>query len=143
MYQAEKICLIYQSIRPKPSSNIITLSMNSLFYLSIIAFGLGSLTWTNFLPDTDGPRYTLAPNILSILIGVSLYFITFSDMTDIVIEERYASLGYEKERLFLPSEYDRVNPNTRSEGIKSFIKYLEVKRKECMLEEGDKKKTKE
>lgn len=50
MYQAQKFSLFYQSIRPKPSSNIITLSMNSLFYFSIIAYGLGSLTWTNFLP---------------------------------------------------------------------------------------------
>jgi hypothetical protein len=50
MYQAEKFALFFQSIRPKPSSNIITLSMNSLFYFSIIAYGFGSLTWTNFLP---------------------------------------------------------------------------------------------
>lgn len=51
MYQAQKFVLFKQSIRPKPSSNIITQSLNSLFYFSIIAYGLGSLTWTNFLPQ--------------------------------------------------------------------------------------------
>ena len=70
--------------------------MNSLFYLSIIAYGLGSLTWTNFLPDAEAPRYTLAPNILCILIGVLLYFVTFGDLTDMMIEQKYASLVYEK-----------------------------------------------
>ena len=51
MYQAEKFTLFYQSVRPKPSSDIITLSMNSILYFSVIAYGFGSLTWTNFLPQ--------------------------------------------------------------------------------------------
>jgi hypothetical protein len=43
-------------------------------------------------------------------------------------------MNYEEERVFFVSEYDRLNPNTRTEGIKRFYDNVEDKRYEYLGE---------
>jgi hypothetical protein len=50
MYYAEKYVLLYRCSRPKPSSDLINSSLSIIMNLCILAYSLGSLTWTSFIP---------------------------------------------------------------------------------------------
>lgn len=42
----------------------------------------------------------------------------------IVAEQVEENLQYEDNRLYLPSEYDRLNPFTSETGIKDYLQYI-------------------
>jgi hypothetical protein len=74
MFYANKYVLFYRASRPKPSSDIINSSLSRILNLSLIVYGLGSLTWTSFVP-TDEPKYAIVPNLICVGLGVLLQLV--------------------------------------------------------------------
>lgn len=72
MYWVQKHSIFNRYKRPVPGGNIIDKAMFQFIDFGPIVFSLGSLTWSNFLPDGE-PKYALVPNLISC--GVAL--ITF------------------------------------------------------------------
>ena len=129
MYFSEKYVLYFHSSRPRPSSSKITKKTDWLFYFSIISYGLGSLTWTNFLPDAQ-PKNALIPNVISIGIGVLVYVFTGSNLWDVCRGNTFVPLLYDQERLYFSNEYDRLNPATKTEGLRIYTDFVHQKRME-------------
>lgn len=125
MYYAQKYVLFYRSARPRPSSDLLNESLNKILYFCICAYALGSLTWTNFLKNEQS---VLVPNLISLGLGVLVYLLPFGSIIDCVKKEELRPLLYDNERLFFVSEYDRLNPHTREQGIANFYQYLSDKK---------------
>ena len=93
--------------------------MYQLIYLGGFFFTLGSLSWSSFFPQGMVNR-GLVPNIvclcLSLILFLFPYDLVFSQMYE--NEEVDAVRKFEDYRIFLPSEYDRLNPATSEKSIK-------------------------
>ena len=127
MYYAEKFALYYRSMRPRSESVFLSRFVKYLLYFSIIAYGFGSLTWSNFLPNSY-PHRAFIPSVIAIVSGVLLYIAIFFDAPMWCYPNYYVPKDYDEERVFFPSEYDRLNPATRARGVRRFLKYMERKR---------------
>lgn len=96
-----------------------------------IIYSLGSLTWSNFSPNGI-PREAILPNLVAMGLSVLLYVLP---MNTIIIgcffqDEVEKPTTFDEYRLFLPSEYDRLNPTTQEEGLEDYRKYMERKKEE-------------
>jgi hypothetical protein len=69
MFFANKYVLFYRASRPQPSSDLIELSLSRILSLSVMVYGLGSLTWTSFIPNTE-PKYAIVPNLICVSLGL-------------------------------------------------------------------------
>jgi hypothetical protein len=94
MYFVQKYALFYRCSRPRPSSDLVIQSMDYVVYITVIAYALGSLTWTNFLPDSH-PKGALMPNLISLGIGILLLIIPLNEIIDAFSYKYLASLSYE------------------------------------------------
>lgn len=119
MYHAEKFTLFYRSRRPRSSSKLITFAMKNILYFCIIAYGFGSLTWSNFYINA-GPHRAFIPSVIAIALGVIFIGVILSEVIDYSFRNNYSPKIYDNERMFFPSEYDRLNPTTRARGVKRY-----------------------
>jgi hypothetical protein len=123
-YWAQKYQLYYRIKRPVPGTNFINKAMNEIILFAPLIFSLGNLTWSNLISEGFS-KESLVPNLISI--GLSIVILLFP--TNYIIEEtleitKDALVDYEESRIFMPSEYDRLNPSTFSEGFKEYKAYL-------------------
>jgi hypothetical protein len=68
--------------------------MNFVQYGSIIAYGIGSLTWIYFLPG-NLLFVTIVPNIITLGIGILLLIIPTYEIFNYFVERKYVFLNYE------------------------------------------------
>lgn len=127
MYFVHRYILYYRASRPRVGSNIVNKELNNILRLSLIAYATGSIIWTQII-TIGALDETLLPNLIALGLGVLVLvypriFKAFKLQNDV-------PLVYEKERMFLASEYDRLNPCTREEGIRDFKQFFERKRLE-------------
>jgi hypothetical protein len=125
MFWGQKWSLFNRMRRPVPGNDLINTAMNQIIFLGPLVYSLGSLTWSNFLQGGI-PAKAIVPNLIAV--GISAFMLIFP-MT-LVIEscisdKKEPEMKYEDSRIFLPTEYDRLNPATAEEGIKDYMKYVE------------------
>ena len=107
--------------RPFPGSDIVNTAMFQLIYFAPIVFALGNLTWSNFLAD-GSPKEALVPNLISLGFGVVILLLPYKIIFAYLFEGTYPDLlKYEDNKIYLSSEYDRLNPSTSSEAIEAYI----------------------
>lgn len=82
MYWLEKYSLLSRCQRPVPGPDSITSAFYQLLFFGPVAFALGNLTWSWFLPDQSF-RNALLPNLIAF--GLSLVMFMFP--YDLVIEK--------------------------------------------------------
>jgi hypothetical protein len=74
MYWIERNALYSRCQRPVPGPDVITSKLYQLIFFGGVAFALGNLTWSWFLPDQSF-RNALVPNLISL--GISLVIFIF------------------------------------------------------------------
>lgn len=121
MYWAQKYSMFNRMRRPVPGTDVIHVAMFQLIYLGGIFYSLGSLTWSNFFPD-GFPEEALVPNLIALGISVVMALLPYRAIFTLMFEEEQVlCLEYDKNRILLPSEYDRLNPSTAKEGYKDYM----------------------
>ena len=76
--------------------------MKNILYFCIIAYALGSLTWTNFYINA-GPHRAFIPSVIVIGLAVIFYSIVLFEVIDICFRDQYAPKSYDHKRMFFPS----------------------------------------
>lgn len=94
--------------------------MKGILYFCIIAYGFGSLTWSNFEKGSY-PHRAFIPSVIAIGLGVGLYVVILTRLLDTCFLNYYSPQDYDAERVFFPSEYDRLNPVTRAKGVRRYL----------------------
>lgn len=131
MYWVQKYCFFNRYRRPTPGTDFVNIAVYQIIYLGPVLFCLGNLTWANFDED-GGPKRALLPNLIALGFACLNYFVPVNTIIigccfeDVITKLTY----YDRERIYFPSEYDRVNPATREEGVKDFSTYLSKKESE-------------
>ena len=69
MFWTQKYTLLNKMKRPVPGTDLVNVAMFQLILLGGFIYSLGSLTWSNFLPNGI-PKEALLPNLISL--GISL-----------------------------------------------------------------------
>lgn len=108
--------------RPVPGTDLINIAMSQLILLGGIMYAIGSLCWTNFFPGAI-PSSALIPNIIAVVIGVVLLLFPFTAINKCLFsdEDDLKELVYDDHRIYLPSEYDRLNPTTAEKGLQDYL----------------------
>ena len=121
MYWAQKYSMFNRMRRPVPGTDVIHVAMFQLIYMGGIFYSLGSLTWSDFYPEGFNAK-GLIPNIIAIVVSVITALLPYRAIFGLLFEdEAQLCLEYSKNRILLPSEYDRLNPSTSKEGFKDYM----------------------
>jgi hypothetical protein len=125
MHWAQKFSLYKRCQRPVPGTKIISTAMSQMIYFGTIAYSLGSLTWANFLPQTNTFDQSVLPNLLSVSVGTLIFVLPYEMIfRKIFKNKRMPEVSYLANRIFFTSEYDRLNPSTSEAGIREYRQYL-------------------
>lgn len=112
MFWAQKYSLLNRTKRPFPGNDFVNTAMYQMIYLGPLFFSLGNLTWSNLLAK-GFPESALIPNIISTAVSVLILFLPYKAVFIILFEGVYPEeMKFEEKRMYLPSEYDRLNPST-------------------------------
>lgn len=76
IYWVEKYNLFHRSQRPVPGTPIINTTVSQLIYFGAVAYTLGSMTWANFLPDSQF-KAALIPNIFALAASVIIFLLPY------------------------------------------------------------------
>ena len=115
MYWVEKYSMFNRYRRPVPGMDFVNNAVFKMICFGPIVYSFGSLTWSNFSPNGIPPE-AIVPNLIALAIGVLLFAVPFNS---IIIglclkETTLKPTNFSDERIFMPSEYDRVNPSTQA-----------------------------
>lgn len=143
MFWAQKNAIYGRYKRPVPGTTTINNTMYQFIYLGGIFFSLGSLSWASFFPQGAHNRGFI-PNMVCLGISVIMFLLPY----DVIFEYAYRDeedehvLKFEDYRIFLPSEYDRLNPATSEEALAEFMEYIKVQRQRIQerRDEGEAKR---
>ena len=124
MYWAQKYSLFNRTRRPVPGTDLINIAMSQIILLGGILYSLGSLTWSNFFPEGI-PKEALVPNLAALGISIAMALIPYRAVLASCFEDNgEICQEYAKCRIILPSEYDRLNPVTASQGFEDYMNFI-------------------
>jgi hypothetical protein len=129
MYWAQKYSLFKRCRRPVPGKNIINNAMYQLIYLGPVFYTVGSFCWSHFFKD-DWIGY--APNLTAGILSVIIFMLPYRRIVkkSMHTEDPEQMSDFNQDRVFLPSEYDRLNPATSEQAVEDYMNYLaEYKKK--------------
>ena len=110
MYWSTKYSFFNRCQRPIPGANFINTAMVQMVSLGGLLYALGSFFWCSIFSDI---HVSSTPNIVAIVIGGIIFMMPYNTIVKRFVEEiPEENLSFEKDRIFLPSEYDRLNPTT-------------------------------
>lgn len=129
MYWTQKNSLFNRMRRPIPGTDIVNLSMFQLIICGGVLYCLGSLTWSNFLPEGI-PKDALIPNLIALGVSILMVIMPYNQILRLCTgDDQSLNKEYLKNRILLPSEYDRLNPTTSKDGLADFQKFYEEEMK--------------
>jgi hypothetical protein len=111
--------------------------MVQFIYAGGLFYSVGSLCFVNLIPEDVFDKKINAALIANLIaVGVSAFslFIPFSFLYELIFgdpnSEAEEEQLFSKDRVLLPSEYDRTNPATREIAVPEYIKYVNRKKNE-------------
>lgn len=111
-YWVQKFNLFHRSQRPVPGTPIIHTTLSQVVYFGAIAYTLGSMTWSNFLPSSEF-KAALLPNLFALSAAVIIFLLPYESLFNKIFKSKaMPELNYADNRIFFTSEYDRLNPST-------------------------------
>lgn len=115
MYWVEKYSLFNRYRRPVPGTEFVNNAMYKMVCLGPIVYSFGSLTWANFSPNGIPPE-AIVPNLIALGLSVILFIIPFNSIIVglCMSESAEKPTLFDDDRIFMPSEYDRLNPDTQT-----------------------------
>lgn len=131
MYWVQKYCVFNRYRRPVPGTDFVNNAVWRIIFLGPLIYSLGSMTWSNLAPNGIPPEAIL-PNLVAVGMSIIVFLIP---MNTIIYGSCFSSnyqtvKKYHDERIFFPSEYDRLNPSTQKEGIEEYNSYMVKKMEE-------------
>ena len=87
VYWAHKYNLFHRSQRPVPGTSIINTTVSQLLYFGAIAYILGSMTWANFMPESQMKK-ALAPNIVGLIAAVIIFLLPYETIFNKIFKEK-------------------------------------------------------
>ncbi len=98
--------------RPIPGTDLVNVTMFNLILLGGFFYTLGSLTWSNFMPNGI-PKESLLPNLIALGVSILMFLMPYRAILALCSDETVsANLVFSEKRIILSSEYDRLNPTT-------------------------------
>ncbi len=76
MYWIQKYCMFYRYKRPVPGTDFVNQTVWQIIHLGPLMYSLGSLTWSNFLPNGI-PEKAIIPNLIALGFSVLLILVPF------------------------------------------------------------------
>ncbi len=118
MYWIEKYSLFNRYRRPVPGMDFVNNAVFKMVSLGPIVYTFGSLTWANFSPNGIPPE-AIIPNLVAMAVSVVLFAIPFNSIIlgACMGDNTLKSAVFNDDRIIMPSEYDRLNPNTQADGF--------------------------
>lgn len=86
MYWVQKYSLFNKMKRPIPGTNLVNAAMFQIVLIGGLVFSLGSLTWSNFMPNGI-PKEALLPNIIGLGIGLFVFLIPYGTILALFLEK--------------------------------------------------------
>lgn len=95
-----------------------------------IVYSLGSMTWANFAPNGIPPE-SIIPNLVALGVGVLLFSLPFNYILISLCFNNTSEKAtkFDEQRIYMTSEFDRLNPATQAEGFEDYKKYIQQKLK--------------
>ena len=122
IYWANKFCLFNRCKRPIPGNKTINTAMYTLIYLGPLFFSLGNFCWSHFFEDGF---ISIAPNLIASIIAFIIFLIPYRFIVIRCMGENVEdNMFYEENRIFFPSEYDRLNPETSKAAVEEYIEFV-------------------
>ena len=130
MFWAQKYSVYERVKRPIPGTVTINTAMYQLIYLGPLFFSLGNFTWSHFLNEEEhsyeADPERLIPNIIAVGLSAVIFLLPYRLIFEFVFsDEIELEMEYENNKIYLPSEYDRLNPSTSEKAIKAHMDYIE------------------
>lgn len=131
MYWVQKYCMFNRYKRPVPGTDLVNTAVYQMIFGGPLIYSLGSLTWSNFDPNGI-PKEALLPNIIAAVLSGLLLVLPINTIILACVgdNENVKVTQYEEDRLFFPTEYDRINPSTAIQGINEYKAYMQQKSSE-------------
>lgn len=123
MFFVNKYRLLYRFFRPHYFSSTVNNLVGYLLGLSPLVFGLGMLVFINW-QNKHYYEGTLYLNWVIFIIGGFFFFFPFKLLYKCIEEPIFPALKYSEMKPKLPSEYDIMNPITKSKAINDYQSYL-------------------
>lgn len=118
MYWTQKYTLFNKMKRPVPGTDLVNVAMFQLILLGGFIYCLGSLTWSNFMPNGI-PKEAIVPNLIALGISILLFILPYRAIIAYCSDQDGSqNLIFNEKRIILSSEYDRLNPATSSDALK-------------------------
>lgn len=129
MFFVNKYRILYRFFKPRFYSATVNSLVNYLLNLSPMIFALGMLVFINWQKDHyfSGTYYL---NWAIFIIGGFFFIFPFRILYKCIPEPKFPEWNYNRLRPILPSEYDRMNPVTKSKALdehRNYFKELEDK----------------
>jgi hypothetical protein len=71
--------------RPVPGTNLVNVTMFQILLFSGLFYSLGSLTWSNFMPDGT-PSNALLPNLIAVGISIGLILMPYTTILSLCLK---------------------------------------------------------
>lgn len=71
-----KYTLYHRCQRPVPGTPIINTTVSQMIYFAAIAYTLGSMTWANFLPESQFED-ALVPNLIALGLACLIFLVPY------------------------------------------------------------------
>jgi hypothetical protein len=129
MYWVEKYSIFNRYRRPVPGMDFVNNTAYKLISFGPIVYSFGSLTWANFSPNGIPPE-AIVPNLVALGLSFLLFILPFNSIIigACMSDSAEKPTIFEEDRIFMPSEYDRLNPDTQTKGFEDYKAYMDKKR---------------
>jgi hypothetical protein len=77
MHWSQKYSMLNKMKRPVPGTDIVNFAMFQVILFGGITYSLGSLTWSNFMPEGI-PKQAVLPNLIAIGISIGMILMPYN-----------------------------------------------------------------
>jgi hypothetical protein len=132
MYWAQKFCLYNLSKRPVPGTDLLNSTINKMLAAGGLFIAVGNYFSQSLVID-GSPLSASVPSLIILIVGLVMLLAPYDLIFRNYIKEKVVNEPlnlYWQNRIFLPSEYDRLNPATAEQSIEEYIQFINGKQKE-------------
>ena len=118
MHWSQKHSIYSRCKRPVPGGTTINNAMYQLISLGGVFYSAGSFSWSSFSPH-GVLDHGFIPNLISLWLSIIMFLMPYDLIFSYVHKDRRdeAKRQFVDCRIYLPTEYDRLNPATSVQAI--------------------------
>ncbi len=110
MFWAQKYSLFNRCQRPFTGRKLLNSTMYQIIYFGPAFYTIGSFCWSHFFTQNF---IGIAPNLVAAILSAIILILPYNKVSKIFYDDiPEPDRKFYNERIFMPSEYDRLNPHT-------------------------------